>query len=34
MRDYPTLHLDTNKSKLTLETIQHYTETQVKVNEH
>jgi len=24
-RDYPTLHLDTNQSKGTWETIQHYT---------
>jgi len=45
MRDYPTLHLDTNSSKgaacskkgygckWTWETIQQYTETQIKVNE-
>ena len=33
MRDYPTLHLDTNKSKGTLETIQHYTWTLIKVKE-
>ena len=45
MRDYPTLHLDTNKSKETAgskegygckwtwETIQHYTWTQIKVKE-
>ena len=45
-RDYPTLHLDTNKSKgtanskkgygckWTWETIQHYTLTQIKVQEH
>ena len=45
MRDYPTLHLDTNKSKGTVgskkgygckwtwETIQHYTCTQIKIKE-
>ena len=45
MREYPTLHLDTNKSKgtagskkgygckWTWETIQHYTWTQIKVKE-
>jgi hypothetical protein len=34
MTDYPTLHLDTNKSKGTVQTIQHYTWTQTKVKEH
>ena len=29
MRDYPTLHLDTNSSKGTQETMQHYTKTQI-----
>ena len=45
MRDYPTLHSDTNSSKGTVcskkgygckwtwETIQHYTQTQIKVKE-
>ena len=33
MRHYPTLHFNTNKSKGTRETIQHYTQTQIKVKE-
>ena len=33
MRDYPTLHLDTNQSRGTGETIQHYTQIQIRVEE-
>ena len=33
MRDYTTLHSDTDWSKGTWETIQHYTQTQIEVKE-
>ena len=34
MRDYTTLHSDTDWSQGTWETIQHYTQTQIEVKEH
>jgi hypothetical protein len=34
MRDYTTLHSDTDWSKGTWETIQHYTQKQIEVKEH
>jgi hypothetical protein len=34
MRDYTTLHSDTDWSKGTWETIQHYTQTHIEVKEH
>jgi hypothetical protein len=33
MRDYPTLHSDTDWSKGTWETMQHYTQKQIEVKE-
>jgi hypothetical protein len=33
MKDYPTLHSDTDWSKGTWEIIQHYTQTQIEVTE-
>ena len=33
MRDYTTLHSDTDWSKGTWETIQHYTQTQIEIKE-
>jgi hypothetical protein len=33
MKDYTTLHSDTDWSKRTWETIQHYTQTQIEVKE-
>ena len=34
MKDYTTLHSETDWSKGTWETIQHYTQTQIEVTEH